>query len=81
VFYSNALSVRRKLLKIKKEARAIRRRRGKERVAGGRKGAGKGSKSIRRRHEKKSARGRGLVSCSGTLFLLNDNVVDKLFSF
>ena len=53
----------------------------KEKVAGGRKGAGKGSKSIRRRHEKKSARGRGLVSCSGTLFLLNDNVVDKLFSF
>ena len=30
---------------------------------------------------KKSARGRGLVSCSGTLLLLNDEVVDKLFGF
>ena len=30
---------------------------------------------------KKSARGRWLVSCSGTLLLLDDEVVDKLFSF
>ena len=37
--------------------------------------------SIRRRHEKKSARGRCLGSCSCTLFLLDDNIVDKLFSF
>lgn len=34
MFYSNALSVRLKLLKIKKEARSIRRRRGK--IKGGR---------------------------------------------
>ncbi len=58
MFYSNALSVRLKLLKIKKETR-----------------------TIRRHHEKKSARGRCLVSCSGTLFLLDDDVVDKLFGF
>ena len=31
--------------------------------------------------EEKSARGRWVVSCSGTLFLLDDNIVDKLFSF
>ena len=37
--------------------------------------------SIRRHHEKKSARGRCLGSCSCTLFLLDDNIVDKLFSF
>ena len=31
--------------------------------------------------EEKSARGRWVVSCSGTLFLLDDDVVDKLFGF
>ena len=53
MFYSNALSVRRILLKLKKEARlmgllreekraqSIRRRRGKEKVAGGYEGARK----------------------------------------
>ena len=41
MFYSIALSVRRILLKLKKEARAIRRRWGKERVAGGYEGARK----------------------------------------
>ena len=51
----------------------------KEKVAGGGKGAEKTINS--KGHEKKNARGRCLVSCSGTLFLLNDNVVDKLFSF
>ena len=30
---------------------------------------------------KKSAHGRCLVSCSGTLLLLDDDVVDKLFGF
>ena len=48
-------------------------------VPGGGKGAEKTINS--KGHEKKSARGRCLVSCSGTLFLLNDNVVDKLFGF
>lgn len=41
MFYSNALSVRLKLLKIKKETRTIRRLRGKKRVPGGYEGAGK----------------------------------------
>lgn len=31
--------------------------------------------------KKESAWGRCLVSCTGTLFLLDDDVVDKLFSF
>ena len=54
----------------------------KERVAGGGNGAGKGNQ-LRRRCwvKKKSARGRDLFSCSGTLLLLDDDVVDKLFGF
>ena len=92
MFYSNALSVRLKLLKIKKETRTMRPLRKNKKSPSNSKAEGKKKgwpgevkvlkkQSIRRRHEKKSARGRCLVSCSGTLFLLNDNVVDKLFSF
>ena len=82
MFYSNALSVRRILLKIKKEARSIRRRRGKERVAGGYEGARKKEPDqFEGGGKKKSARGRGVVSCSGTLLLLDDEVIDKLFGF
>ena len=79
MFYSNALSVRLKLLKIKKNPNNSK--------APGEKRGWPGEvkvlkkQSIRRHHEKKSARGRCLDSCSGTLFLLNDNVIDKLFSF
>ena len=80
MFYSNALSVRLKLLKIKKETRTIRRPPGEKRGWPGEVKVLK-KQSIRRHHEKKSARGRCLGSCSGTLFLLNDNVIDKLFSF
>ncbi len=54
----------------------------KERVAGGGNGAGKGNQSRRRCWGKKeSAHGRCLVSCSGTLLLLDDDVIDKLFGF
>ena len=54
----------------------------KERVAGVGKGAKKISRlMLRRWEEKKSARGRCLVSCLGTLLLLDDDVVDKLFGF
>ena len=66
----------------KKETQSIRRRRGKERVAGGYEGARKKDPiNMKAPGTKKSAQGRCLVSCSGTLLLLNDNVVDKLFSF
>ena len=82
MFYSNALSVRRILLKIKKEARSIRRRTGKERVAGGYEGARKKEPDqFEGGGKKKSAGGRWLVSCSGTLLLLDDEVIDKLFGF
>ena len=52
--------------------------RGREQVVEGGNDAGKGYKS---KHHKKRVPGRCLVSCSGTLLLLDDNVVDKLFSF
>ena len=70
MFYSNALSVRRILLKIKKEARtmgllreemrarAIRRRRGKERVVGG-ENCAKRRTRLMLREQKKSAQGGG----------------------
>ena len=83
MFYSNALSVRLKLLKIKKETRTIRRPPGK-------KEGGRGRKLCRETYpinvkapenKKRVPEGRCLVSCSGTLFLLNNNVVDKLFGF
>ena len=55
---------------------------GKERVSGGYEGARKKDPiNVKAPGTKKSARGRWLVSCSGTLLLLDDEVVDKLFGF
>ena len=54
----------------------------KERVAEGYEGARKkGPEQFEGYREKKSARRRWLVSFSGTLLMLDDEVVDKLFGF
>ena len=54
----------------------------KERVPGGKNCAEKRTRlMLRHRRIKKSARERCLVSCLGTLLLLDDEVVDKLFGF
>lgn len=79
MFYSNALSVMRILLKIKKKSNQFEGGGEKERVAGGGKGAEKGSKSIRRC--KKECPREVFCLLLGHSVLLDDNVVDKLFSF
>ena len=79
MFYSNVLSVRRILLEIKKEVQSMGLLRRREKCPGEvmvlEKGQNQGAR------KKESARGRCLVSCSGTLLLLDDDVVDKLFGF
>lgn len=83
MFYSIALSVRRILLKIKKKTEQFEGGGEKEKVAGGYEGAKKQCPNnwTAPGRKRKSARRRRLVSCSGTLLLLDDEVIDKLFGF